>query len=146
MLFLRVNSAMTRRVRLASTSPSPRAARRTPSTRSVMELSLRRMPHAPASNAPNTYSSMSNVVMTMTAGAESSCWMRRVASRPSPPGMRMSMHTTSGWRCCATVRASSPVLASPITSMSPEAWRIVASPARMSASSSAMTTRIRFSM
>ena len=65
---------------------------------SVGWVSFSRNPLAPARRAWKTYSSRSNVVRTSTrvAAVRSSAAMRRVASMPSTPGMRMSMSTTSG--------------------------------------------------
>jgi hypothetical protein len=42
--------------------------------------------------------------------------MRRAASRPFSSGMLMSITTTSGFNCSASVTASRPVLASATTS------------------------------
>ena len=66
--------------------------------------------------------------------------MRRVASRPSIPGMRMSISTTSGRVRRTASTASSPSAASATTSM-PSAVRIIRKPVRTSAWSSATTTR-----
>src|SRR4051812_37505613 len=67
--------------------------------------------------------------------------MRRVASMPSSSGMRMSMSTTSGSRSLAIVTAWAPSAASPTTSRSSSASRIILNPARTSAWSSAIRMR-----
>src|SRR4051794_26098437 len=67
--------------------------------------------------------------------------MRRVASMPSSSGMRMSMSTTSGSRSSAIVTAWAPSEASPTTSRSSSASRIILNPARTSAWSSAIRMR-----
>ena len=61
-------------------------------------MSLSRKPLAPERSASKTYSSRSNVVSTMTFVSShfGSARIRRVASRPSICGIRMSMSTTSG--------------------------------------------------
>ena len=50
--------------------------------------------------------------------ASSAARMRRVASRPSSSGIRMSIRMTVGWKRAALATASSPLLASATTSMS----------------------------
>jgi hypothetical protein len=82
------------------------------------------------------------VVMTTTAcgSATSGPASWRVASIPSRPGMRMSNRQTSGRSCLASVTASAPSAASPITSMSGWAFRIIRSPVRMISWSSASRT------
>src|SRR5689334_19163537 len=67
--------------------------------------------------------------------------IRRVASMPSSSGMRMSMRTTSGSRRPAMATASPPSEASPTTSRSSSASRIILNPARTSAWSSAIRMR-----
>src|SRR6266567_3434447 len=68
--------------------------------------------------------------------------MRRVASRPSIPGMRMSMSTTSGSSRTAVSTASALSLASPTTSMSSSPLRMDRNPARTREWSSTTSTRI----
>src|ERR1700694_5625259 len=67
----------------------------------------------------------------------------RVASIPSTPGMRMSIRTTSGSSVRTASIAADPSPASPTTSRSGWASRIIRKPARISAWSSTMRTRIR---
>jgi hypothetical protein len=67
--------------------------------------------------------------------------IRRVASIPSMLGMRTSMRTTSGRSPSASPTASPPSPASPTTSMSSLASRIMRKPPRTSAWSSAITIR-----
>ena len=83
-------------------------------------MSLSRKPDAPARSAPNTYSSSSNVVSTTmrVPAARGRAVIRRVASRPSMRGIRMSISTTSGRARRASSTASAPSAASPTTSMS----------------------------
>src|SRR6266853_629504 len=68
---------------------------------------------------------------------------RRVASMPSTPGMRMSIRTTSGCSVRTASIAVGPSAASPTTSRSGWASRIIRKPARTSAWSSTMRTRIK---
>src|ERR1700730_4749824 len=67
---------------------------------------------------------------------------RRVASMPSTPGIRMSIRTTSGSSVRTASIAADPSPASPTTSRSGWASRIIRNPARISAWSSTMRTRI----
>src|SRR6266540_1801660 len=84
---------------------------------------------------------MSKVVsMTTFVSAPSSASRRRVASMPSTSGIRTSMRTTSGRRRRASSTASRPFAASPATSMSSSASRIMRKPARTSAWSSTIKT------
>src|SRR5438093_11231204 len=66
--------------------------------------------------------------------------IRRAASRPSTPGIRMSSRTMSGWAFSTRVMASSPLDASPTTSMSSAMSRYRRRPCRTSEWSSAITT------
>src|SRR5918994_360176 len=138
------NSPISRRVTLGDSSASPRATARTARSNSIGSVSLTRKPLAPGRIASKTYSSTSNVVrMTMRAPDNcSSAAMARVAVRPSVPGMRMSMSTTSGVSRRTSCTASSPSAASPTTSMSSWASSRARKPARTRAWSSASTTRI----
>ena len=81
---------------------------------------MSRKPLAPARMAWNTYSSRSKVlrISTLVWARRSSAVIRRVASSPSVPGMRMSMRTTSGRSWMTTSTASAPSPAWPTTSMS----------------------------
>lgn len=79
---------------------------------------------------------------TRSGSATSGPARMRVASRPSSSGMRMSSRQTSGRRCRASATAERPLSASPTTSMSPLASRIILKPVRTMAWSSASTTRI----
>src|SRR5437764_2446662 len=67
---------------------------------------------------------------------------RRVASMPSTPGMRMSINTTSGRSVRTASIAADPSPASPTTSRSGCASRIIRKPARTSAWSSTIRTLI----
>ena len=78
---------------------------------------------------------------TRTGRSPAAAMMRRVASMPSSSGMRMSMSTTSGSSALAIVTASAPSEASPTTSRSSSASRIILNPARTSAWSSAIRMR-----
>jgi len=66
--------------------------------------------------------------------------MRRVASMPSTPGIRMSITTTSGCTSCTSRSASAPEPACPATSMSGASVITITSPARISGWSSANRT------
>jgi hypothetical protein len=81
------------------------------------------------------------VVSTSTSHTDSPASLR-VASMPSMPGIRMSISTTSGSWSRATDTAASPSAASPTTSMSGAESRIITSPVRIAAWSSATTTRM----
>src|SRR6202035_3762843 len=80
--------------------------------------------------------------MTILHGTFSSV-RRRVASMPSTPGMRMSISTTSGRSVRTASMAADPSAASPTTSRSGCASRIMRKPARIRAWSSTMRTRIK---
>jgi hypothetical protein len=68
-----------------------------------------------------------------TPASAGSAAMRRVASSPSSPGIRMSISSTSGWYRAASRTASAPSAASPTTSMSSCASSSARNPARTSA-------------
>ena len=112
--------------------------------RSAGSPPLSRKPLAPASSAPKTYSSSSNVVSTKTRVRLSagSVVMRRVASSPSISGMRMSITTTSGFSARTCSSACAPVAASPTTSMSSRESSSARNPARTIGWSSASTTLV----
>jgi hypothetical protein len=80
-------------------------------------------------------------VVTTITGGPSAAAIRRVASMPSMPGMRMSMSTTSA-AGGGELDGGVTVGASPTTSRSGSASRIMVKPRRISASSSAMSTRM----
>src|SRR5206468_571096 len=80
--------------------------------------------------AAKTESSSSNMVMTSTPIRGLLCRMRLVASMPLGPGILRSIRITSGWRVRARVITSSPVPASPITSVSGTELSIVRTPSR----------------
>ena len=92
------SSSMTRAVTAGASRRCPSATVRTAARRSSGSTSLSRNPLAPARSASNTCSSRSNVVRTstLTPSRWGSPTMRRVASRPSTKGMRMSISTTPG--------------------------------------------------
>ncbi len=129
------NAPSTRRVTPGDSKASPRATARTPCRSTSGSVSLTRKPLAPTRSASNTYSSTSNVVRItiLVRSSCSSCTIRRVASSPSMPGMRMSMSTTSGTSSDAMRTASSPSSASPTTWMSVCASSSALKPARTSA-------------
>ena len=81
-------------------------------------------------------------MITLTPARSSSAEMRRVASRPSTPGIRMSISTTSARSRRARSTAWAPSVASPTTSRSSAASMSTWNPARISAWSSASRTRI----
>ncbi len=92
-------------------------------------------PLAPAARASNTYSSSSNVVSMITrtkvsAGSEV-IW--RSAPRPSSPGIRMSIRTTSGTLARTSSIPASPSAASPTSSVSGSVSIRARSPIRTSA-------------
>ena len=138
----RMNSSITRRVTAGASSASPLATARIPATSCSGGTSLSRNPLAPARRASYRYSSMSKVV-SMTTFDSVPSWpsSRRVASIPSMVGIRTSISTTCGRSRSASVTASSPFDASPTTSMSSCASRIMRKPARTSAWSSTISTR-----
>ncbi len=100
-------------------------------------------PRAPARIAANTVSSSSCIVRTRTATCGAPSTSRRVASIPSSPGMLTSISTTSGWVVPARRIASSPVVASPASSMSGAVPSSDRRPDRNEAWSSATRTRMR---
>src|SRR5205823_1514020 len=103
--------------------------------------SLSMKPLAPACSASYTYSSMSKVVsITTFVSIPSRSSRRRVASIPSSSGMRTSMSTTSGRSRCVSSIASRPSEASPTTSMSLSASRIIRNPVRTRSWSSTIRT------
>jgi hypothetical protein len=138
------NSSISRLVMPGERSASPPATTRTACTSSSGSVSLTRNPLAPDRMASNTYSSRPNVVRitTRTPARRWSAAIRRVASSPSVPGIRMSINRTSGVSSEASRAASSPSAASPTTSMSDCASRSERNPARTRAWSSASRTRI----
>jgi hypothetical protein len=121
---------------------SPAATTLMASTRSSGGTSLSRKPLAPARSADSTYSSRSKVVRisTRTGSWTPSPASRRVASIPSMPGMRTSIRTTSARTWPASRTASAPSAASPTTSRSGSASRIIRNPVRISGWSSAIRT------
>ena len=140
----RRNSSTSRRVTLGASSASPPATTRTAASNSAGSVSFNRKPLAPARNASNTYSSRSNVVRitTRVEDSRSSPVIRRVASTPSIPGIRMSIRTTSGRSLETSSTAACPSAASPTTSMSSADRSRTANPPRTRAWSSAIATRI----
>src|SRR5215216_7140082 len=138
------NSAISRRVTLGASRASPSATTRTARSSSMGSVFLSRKPLAPAARAANTYSSSSKVVRTSTRtpARSSSATIRRVASRPSSTGMRMSISTTSGRVERASSTAAAPSPASPTTSMSPASSSRARNPARTSPWSSTSRTLI----
>ncbi len=102
---------------------------------------LSRKPLAPEHNAPYTYSSRSNVVMTTTLEAGTDDPICRVASIPSSVGIRMSISTMSGDSSRASHR-DAPLSASATTWISSCESSVVLRPRRMSGSSSATRTRM----
>jgi hypothetical protein len=108
--------------------------------------SLSRNPLAPARMASSTYSSRSNVVSTTTRGspaaaAAPSARSARVADRPSIPGMRTSISTTSVLVVASRCSASRPSSASTTTWRSGWESMTMRRPARTSGWSSTSATR-----
>lgn len=101
-----------------SRTASPRAARRTADRSSSGCEFLSRKPVAPASRAPKTDASSSKVVSTNTCVPGAERTISTVADRPSRPGMRMSITTTSGRSRITADTASVPSAASATTQMS----------------------------
>ena len=126
---------MSLRVTRGASSASPPATTRTAWIRSAGSESFTRNPLAPPRIAWYTYSSDSNVVsmITFTPARSSSAAIRRVASSPSTPGIRMSMSTTSARSCRAWSTASAPLAASPTTSIPSALSSSTRKPARISA-------------
>src|SRR5690606_38195453 len=83
-------------------------------------------------------------MITRTAGQRER--MTRHASMPLPPGMRMSIMTTSGCVSATTCSASAADPASPTTSKSATRFSSVFSPSRTTSWSSTMTTLIAFTL
>src|SRR5690606_3462549 len=132
------------RVTLGDSSAPPSATVRMACSRSAGGVSFSRNPLAPCRRASKTYSSISNVVSTMMRVSVScgSAVIRRVASRPSMPGMRMSINTTSGRSSRAMVTAATPSAAWPANS-NPSSLSINARrPTRTSSWSSATSTDV----
>ena len=132
---------MIRRVTDGASSASPAATTRTASTSCSGGAFLSRKPLAPACSASKTYSSRSKVVrMTTRLASSGLSVICRVACSPSPPGIWMSISTTSGRRRRVAATACSPLAASPTTSMSGSDSRIMRNPARTIDWSSASST------
>ena len=140
----RVNSSMSRRVAPGASSASPAATTRIAASRSAGGVSLSRKPLAPARRAAKTYSSRPKVVRisTRTAEVSGATVIRRVASIPSMPGMRMSISTTSGRSRRAASTASAPVAASPTEARSGAVSTRMRKLPRTRAWSSATSTRM----
>ena len=92
------NSPMSCRVTFGDSSASPAATTRTARSSSTGSVSFTRKPLAPCRTASKMYSSSSKVVRMMirTEPSRGSPAIAFVASRPSSPGIRMSIRTTSG--------------------------------------------------
>ena len=123
------NSSMSRRVTDGASRASPAATTRTASTRSSAGVSLSRKPLAPARSAANTYSSRSKVVRISTrggsgCGGDAGGGLDAVEARACgcPSGRRRAGPAS------ASSIASSPSAASPTTSMSGSASRIIRKP------------------
>ena len=110
--------------------------------RSSGGVDLTRKPDAPARSARSTYWSASKVVSTTTAGLAASSPIRSIAVRPSTPGMRRSISTTSGRLRTTASTPAAPSCASSTTSMSSAEPRIVRRCAQTICSSSTTTTLI----
>ena len=106
---------ISRRVTVGDSIDAPEATTRTAWTSSRGGVSFSRNPAAPAWRAPNTWSSRSKVVSTMTEGAGSRARMAAVAAIPSSRGMRTSISTTSGAQRRTASAAPAPSSASPTT-------------------------------
>src|SRR5258708_60054 len=109
---------------------------------SVQEMSLRRYPLAPASTALQISSSGSKLDKTITLGAQGSLCNASKVSIPLVPGMWRSSNNTSTGQRARNVKASSPLCTEP-TTLRP-AWRrrTLLNPARTTAWSSTMSSRI----
>ena len=138
----RTKDSISRRVTDGDSSESPWAMVRIPARSCSGATSLSRKPLAPAVSASKTYSSRSKVVRISTRGGFGAAMIRRVASRPSMPGIRMSISAMSGRVRNAASTASAPSSASATTRMSGSVSRIILNPARTSAWSSAISTLI----
>jgi hypothetical protein len=124
------NSAITRRVTAGDSSASPAATTWTALISSAASVSLTRKPAAPARSPSKMYSSSSKVVRMTTCTPSSPGWpaIRRVASMPSRPGIRMSISSTSGFSWTASRTAASPSATEPTTVMSSSASSSAAKP------------------
>ena len=138
---MRVNCLITRFVIAGESSASPAATVRTAAISCSGGSSLRTNPLAPALSASYTYSSSPNVVRMRIRALGSAAMTRRVASRPSSSGIRISINTTSAraWRASRT--ACLPVAASATTARSGALCTIIRSPARTSSWSWGSSTR-----
>ncbi len=133
-----------RRVIDGASIAAPSATTRIACTSSSAGTSFSRKPLAPARSASTTYSSRSKVVSTSTLAGPSRPGpaIRRVASTPSIRGIRMSISTTSGCSARTWSSACWPSPASPTTTRSDSASRIIRKPVRSSGWSSTSSTRI----
>jgi hypothetical protein len=102
---VRANSSMSDLVTSGAISALPRLTTRTASASCSGGVFFNKNPLAPARRASNTYSSSRKVVTTITWGP-SAATIRRVASIPSRPGMRMSMSTMSATPVAANSTAA----------------------------------------
>src|SRR3954452_20380320 len=98
---------------------------------------------APASSAPNNWSSPAYMVSTTMPMLALFFRSALVASRPLPSGSRRSMITTSGWRAPAWRTASAAVAASPTTSNWRSRSNACRRPLRMRSWSSTSSTLVR---
>src|SRR5271165_5718326 len=105
-------------------------------------MSLSRYPDAPASRARRRYPARAKVVRMMTRTGTPRRFNSAATSRPVSVGISMSVMKTSGRACCTVRRASSPLRARAMTSMSSSISSNAASAPRTMAWSSAITTRI----
>jgi hypothetical protein len=121
---------MSRRVAVGASTESPPATVRMAVSRSAGGASLRRNPLAPALSPAKTYWSRSKVVRMRTLLAGPAATIVAVAWIPSMPGIRTSMSTTSGCRADAMLTPDVPFAASPTTSISGSASRIIRNPMR----------------
>ncbi|RUP63786.1 hypothetical protein SSPNP10_32150 [Streptomyces sp. NP10] len=133
-------ASRSRRVSVGATTASPTATARMPARSSSGRASLTRKPLAPARRPSYAYSSRSNVVTIRMRVRAPDAMMRRVASMPSRPGMRMSISTTSGWWRATRWTASVPLPASPTTVMSSWLSSSMRNPKRCIGWSSAIST------
>ena len=135
------NISSIRRVIRGETTASPLATVRIASISSAGRVSLSKNPLAPARSPPKAYSSRSKVVKMSTLVSRVRV-ISAVASIPLTPGIRISISTTSGLSALAWVIAAAPSAASPTTSISASASSTIRKPIRISAWSSAKSTRI----
>ena len=140
----RANSAISRRVIAGASRASPAATMVMASSSFSGGVSFSTNPLAPPRSASKTCSSWSKVVTMRIRGGGS--WspsrMTLVASSPPMIGIRMSISTTSGLSARAWRTAWTPSLASPTTLRPGAESTSTMNPARTSASSSAISTRI----